>query len=174
MTNITADFGEEAKSLLTLKSDKQCNNGFIIENPHFNERENLRKAELPAQSENMYLVVRSLKNQEGKQDYTIKEKDIIKLGRVKFKIKECCTELHPVKPQFDAGLSDSEDAIEIERAELEKISSDTVCRFCWTNDNTQENPLLSSCKCDGSMRYIHYECIKNWLKVKMVVKASEH
>ena len=98
MTNITADFGEEAKSLLTLKSDKQTNNGYIIENPHFNERENLRKAELPAQSENMYLVVRSLKNQDGKQDYTIKEKDIIKLGRVKFKIKECCTETHPVKP----------------------------------------------------------------------------
>jgi len=36
----------------------------------------------------MFLVVRSLKEGDKKQDYKLKKYDIIKLGRVKFKVKE--------------------------------------------------------------------------------------
>jgi len=36
----------------------------------------------------MYLVVRSLKNQNEKVDYEIQERDILKIGRVKFAVKE--------------------------------------------------------------------------------------
>lgn len=36
----------------------------------------------------MFLVVRSLKQEEKKLDYKLKKHDIIKLGRVKFKVKE--------------------------------------------------------------------------------------
>lgn len=36
----------------------------------------------------MFLVVRSLKQGEKKLDYKLKKHDIIKLGRVKFKVKE--------------------------------------------------------------------------------------
>jgi hypothetical protein len=36
----------------------------------------------------MYLVVRSLKQGEKKLDYKLKKHDIIKLGRVKFKVKD--------------------------------------------------------------------------------------
>lgn len=25
------------------------------------------------------------------------------------------------------------------------------CRFCWVNDTSEENPLLSSCKCRGGV-----------------------
>ena len=36
----------------------------------------------------MFLVVRGLKQEDKKIDYKLKKNDIIKLGRVKFKIKE--------------------------------------------------------------------------------------
>ena len=29
------------------------------------------------------------------------------------------------------------------------------------------NPLLNSCECDGSVRFIHYECLKYWLLQKV-------
>jgi hypothetical protein len=39
-------------------------------------------------TERMYLVVRSVKQGEKKLDYKLQKHDIIKLGRVKFKVKE--------------------------------------------------------------------------------------
>ena len=30
------------------------------------------------------------------------------------------------------------------------------CRFCWVNDTSEENPLLSTCKCRGGVQYVHY------------------
>lgn len=36
----------------------------------------------------MYLVVRSLKHNNEKVDYEIKERDILKIGRVNFAVKE--------------------------------------------------------------------------------------
>ena len=43
-------------------------------------------------------------------------------------------------------------------------SDDIQCKICWDNTSTVENPLLNSCSCAGSVRYIHYECLKYWLK----------
>ena len=39
-------------------------------------------------NEHMYLVVRSLKNNNSKIDYVMQRGDIIKLGRIKFAVKE--------------------------------------------------------------------------------------
>ena len=44
--------------------------------------------------------------------------------------------------------------------------------MCWSNEQTPENPLLNSCKCDGSVRFIHFECLKHWLKQKMQKKED--
>jgi E3 ubiquitin-protein ligase DOA10 len=36
------------------------------------------------------------------------------------------------------------------------------------------NPLLNSCRCDGSVRYIHFDCLKQWLRTKMQKKEEAH
>ena len=41
------------------------------------------------------------------------------------------------------------------------------CRICYSEEDLNENPLISPCKCSGSMKYIHYNCLKNWLKSKI-------
>ena len=46
------------------------------------------------------------------------------------------------------------------------------CRFCWDTKATPENPLFSTCKCSGSVGYIHFECLRSWLDVKKQQKAN--
>ena len=70
----------------------------------------------------------------------------------------------------------SEEAIEIDgeidTKAAEKEGQEIQCKICWDKDQSQENPLLSSCNCDGSVKYMHYECLKYWLKQKMNKKED--
>jgi hypothetical protein len=36
-----------------------------------------------------------------------------------------------------------------------------ACRFCFEGPDTG-NPLVTPCKCIGSMKYVHIQCIKKW------------
>ena len=42
-----------------------------------------------------------------------------------------------------------------------------ICRICYGDDSTPDNPLIYPCICKGSMKYIHYDCLKNWLNSKI-------
>lgn len=69
---------------------------------------------------------------------------------------------------FEMGIENlSDDFIEIDCAVVDQTSNDNVCKVCWSNEQSDENPLLNSCKCDGSVRFIHFDCLKQWLRTKM-------
>jgi hypothetical protein len=36
------------------------------------------------------------------------------------------------------------------------------------------NPLISACKCAGSLKYIHIECLRTWLSRKENVRTSSN
>lgn len=55
-----------------------------------------------------------------------------------------------------------------------KISKNIICRFCLCEDNDYNNPLIAPCKCSGTMKYIHVDCLKNWLKSKINSKIMSH
>lgn len=46
------------------------------------------------------------------------------------------------------------------------------CRFCWDTIATTFNPLFSTCKCSGSVGYIHFDCLRSWLDSKKQMKNS--
>ena len=48
-----------------------------------------------------------------------------------------------------------------------------TCRVCYGEDTSEENPLICPCICKGSMKYIHYQCLKNWLNAKIEEELSE-
>ena len=57
----------------------------------------------------------------------------------------------------------------------EKINTNKkpkVCRICYGKDTNIENPLICPCTCKGSMKYIHYQCLKNWLNSKIEAESS--
>ena len=47
------------------------------------------------------------------------------------------------------------------------------CRLCFCEGNFEGNdPLISPCKCTGSLTYIHLNCLRKWLTSKIVTKTS--
>jgi hypothetical protein len=53
--------------------------------------------------------------------------------------------------------------------ENEPENEDT-CRFCWLADETEDNPKICPCVCTGSMRYIHFQCLKQWIDSRKNMK----
>ena len=43
---------------------------------------------------------------------------------------------------------------------------ESICRICLSDDYEQDNPMISPCKCKGTMKFIHLECLKEWLNCK--------
>ena len=50
---------------------------------------------------------------------------------------------------------------------LKSPKNKAICRICYGDDSTIENPLICPCICKGSMKYIHYDCLKNWQNSKI-------
>jgi hypothetical protein len=130
----------------------------------------------------MFVVVRNLKSaNRNVQEYKLGKLDTIKLGRLKFSVKDYRTDtvpaiadkadmndISPVKIQYEDDEEDvqEEEAVEIDCGVVNNFQEDgtpITCKICWGSDQSVENPLLNSCKCDGSVRYTHYECLKYWL-----------
>ena len=56
----------------------------------------------------------------------------------------------------------------------EKQKSKTFrCRLCFGEGSFEgKNPLISPCKCIGSVTYIHLNCLRKWLTSKVTTKTS--
>ena len=48
------------------------------------------------------------------------------------------------------------------------------CRFCFDGRWQDINPLLSVCNCAGSVRYVHLECLKQWVGSKVRRVETSH
>ncbi|XP_072795475.1 probable E3 ubiquitin-protein ligase MARCHF10 isoform X6 [Vicugna pacos] len=46
------------------------------------------------------------------------------------------------------------------------------CRICQIAGGSPTNPLLEPCGCVGSLQFVHLECLKQWLKVKITSGAD--
>ena len=49
-----------------------------------------------------------------------------------------------------------------------------TCRICFLTNSDEENPLISPCKCSGSMKNIHYLCLKKCIEIKIIKKFEEN
>lgn len=59
-------------------------------------------------------------------------------------------------------------------SDVSEEDKNEMCRFCWINDYSDENPKVGTCNCIGSVKYIHYECLKAWLTTKMTLKSTDN
>ncbi len=47
------------------------------------------------------------------------------------------------------------------------------CRICLGEDMREaQNPLITPCKCAGSVRYVHLQCLKRWIQQR--VRVEQH
>eukprot|EP01055_Gregarina_sp_Pseudo9_P003194 Gregarina_sp_Pseudo_9__3193@NODE_337_length_3116_cov_17_791355_g317_i0_p1_GENE_NODE_337_length_3116_cov_17_791355_g317_i0NODE_337_length_3116_cov_17_791355_g317_i0_p1_ORF_typecomplete_len693_score112_87RINGv/PF12906_7/4_9e15FHA/PF00498_26/1_2e02FHA/PF00498_26/5_7e08YopYscD_cpl/PF16697_5/46YopYscD_cpl/PF16697_5/0_00035YopYscD_cpl/PF16697_5/5e02FANCL_C/PF11793_8/0_023FHA_2/PF17913_1/9_2e02FHA_2/PF17913_1/0_73DUF587/PF04532_12/0_18zfRING_2/PF13639_6/0_6_NODE_337_length_3116_cov_17_791355_g317_i0990 len=49
-----------------------------------------------------------------------------------------------------------------------------VCRICLCEEEDAKNdPLVSPCKCNGSMKWIHLKCLRTWMEGRLNIKADD-
>ncbi|XP_075798273.1 putative E3 ubiquitin-protein ligase MARCHF10 isoform X1 [Microtus pennsylvanicus] len=71
--------------------------------------------------------------------------------------------------------TDPEKLRKLQESLLEEDSEEEegdLCRICQIAGGSPTNPLLEPCGCVGSLRFVHQECLKKWLKVKITSGAD--
>ena len=54
------------------------------------------------------------------------------------------------------------------------IKSPKICRICYSEEESPlDNPLVQPCKCSGSLKYIHLNCLKHWIMTRSCLKVEE-
>jgi len=71
-------------------------------------------------------------------------------------------------PKFETDKIKNESKIK----ESNTSQNGQICRICLGDENTPDNPLISPCKCDGTMKHIHIECLREWLNSKRSYKEN--
>lgn len=65
------------------------------------------------------------------------------------------------------------------RTKMSKNSSKNleqiICKICLSEEEPTEpnNPLITPCKCGGSMKHIHVNCLREWLEGKKHMKETD-
>ena len=49
-----------------------------------------------------------------------------------------------------------------EPAKSDRSAQNKCCRICFEEELEKDDPLLSPCKCSGSMEYVHLKCLQQW------------
>ena len=59
--------------------------------------------------------------------------------------------------------------------EKDKESTEKIyCRLCYQEESTILDPLLCPCKCKGSMKYIHFSCLKKSIMQKIQIRNEKY
>lgn len=153
----------EGKQLLNLQ---KLDNGHYAVFPLQQQGQKLDKQNF----EKLWLAVRGLND--SPRGYQLCEGDVIRIGRMKFRVKEIQAGLGKTDPNF--RLADLVNLrMNTDYSEEAGFSFKLPCRICLSEVYVQENPLISPCKCTGTMKYIHLSCLQMCLKSKINTRSSE-
>jgi len=53
-------------------------------------------------------------------------------------------------------------------------SSQKICRICYQENDEKDNPLIQPCLCSGSMKYIHLNCLKQWIGTRSCTRVDSN
>lgn len=166
-------------------------------------KENIIMSNINSCNEKAYVAIkhtfdRNMKNNypRGYSGLKLKEGDVLKFGKVSL----ICKEINLISsgesnfskmkektigdnfpdendcnnPDLNIHGSSSKSKLILSQNKQLKISKSCLCRFCLCEDNEDDNPLIAPCHCAGTMKYIHIDCLKNWLKSKISIKTSNN
>jgi hypothetical protein len=140
----------------------------------------------------MWLVIKSFKPAgTNKPGFKLTEGDLIKLGRIKFRVKElkgsgaASTSKNSKSENLKSENLEKHTKIEEENVSLDsqrknsKVSARDsrsslmmACRICLGEQSESDDPFFSPCNCAGTMKFIHVTCLQRWLKSKLHVKQT--
>lgn len=91
---------------------------------------------------------------------------------MKFKVREFKSSTQYFNIEEHGDQLEFEETKDVQDVPEEDLND--MCWFCWINEYTEQNPKIGTCNCIGTVKYIHYECLKAWLHTKMTNKQSEN
>ena len=104
--------------------------------------------------------------------YQLRKDDVIMFGGVRFRVVELFS-----SPEAKNEINEEKESIKPINNDVNTIKSTggPKCRIClMEEDDGENNPLITPCHCSGSVSYIHVECLRHWLKSKVVVKEFKY
>jgi len=105
-------------------------------------------------SKNLWVIIRDV----APAGYVLREHDIIKLGRYKFRIRQLVgTGQESVPPM----LNDSEPSVCCPISSDDGLES-RCCRICLSDECSEDDPFIAPCSCKGSIKYVHLGCLRKW------------
>ena len=111
----------------------------------------------------------SLNLDEDFNDSKNQEKEKFDNNNIKEKSMEKKVEIDSVN-QENEKKSKTENEILVLNNNNNNNKKKKICRICYLEEeNKRLNPLIKPCKCSGSMKYIHYECLLHWLRTKLII-----
>ena len=167
-TNTFIEFAEETNILkeTLLKIEKKEDNYSLILNDYkFNEENNI-----DSPNSTWFLLRKSFLSDK-MNDYPLKEGDILRIGRITLKIKKIKFKKNKSKDKDKDSVSVGTNLQEVQiksKGASEKVESRyKICRICYSEEESEDNPLIQPCICSGSMKYIHLECLRHWLRTSI-------
>ena len=130
-----------------------------------------------------FIFKKNKKILEKSNKYILKEGDIFKLGRIIFRVKDI--NLNKSKEKYNSDddylvkniLTEKTNNIENNKNNINlfKIKKNkNICRICYGDEDEENNPLIQPCSCSGTMKFIHYECLKHWIETQSCIKIEKN
>ena len=168
-TNTYIEFAEEKHNLketLLEIQKKEDNYSLKLNEYKFNEENNI-----DTPNSTWFLLRKSFLSDK-MNDYPLKEGDILRIGRITLKIKKIRFKKNKRKDKDKDSVSVGTNLQEVQiktnrRASEKEESKYKICRICYSEEESDDNPLIQPCICSGSMKYIHLECLKHWLRTSI-------
>lgn len=114
---------------------------------------------------NTWIIVKYYNENKG---FSLNLGDCLKLGRTKMRLIEQSFASFTAPKNLSISKKNH---IEMTENSLEVSTRQTFCcRICLSESNindSYDNPFMSPCKCSGSMKYIHWNCLCKWMRNKM-------
>jgi phosphatidylserine decarboxylase len=96
----------------------------------------------------LWEVIRKTQTLNGR--FRLRQGSVIKLGRFQYRVNHLKTSEDFLVPFIAARVKDPS----------------LTCRICFIEDVTND-PLISVCKCAGSIQFIHVGCLQSWILSKL-------
>jgi len=122
----------------------------------------IEKALSTRHAKDIWLVVRDLPS----GGHSLAERDKIKLGRFKFRVRQLVTSADDAQPKLcltNGSVGEIKDPCEC---------ADKVCRICLMEGATDEDPFIAPCSCKGSIECVHLKCLQDWTKSRLKQSAT--
>ena len=174
--NFNSIFSEE--QLIKINIDSLNNFQLIFDQYELNEKDNFSSPNIA------WFILRKKYFSDHMNSYCLNEGDILKIGRITTRIRtikfkkyddylnmSIHTEIN-IKENKNNGILIKENkkkennkilTKEKSKNTISEKSTNKICRICYNEEENSDNPLVRPCSCIGSLKYIHLNCLKQWL-----------